>query len=66
MKTFEANCLLIDALEVAKTSAIRNKKVKKLLNAIMVTTMEYEDEYGKELSHKIYEILKSENYYSEK
>lgn len=66
MKDFEANCLLLDALEVTKTSAIKNKKVQKLLNAIMVTTMDYENEYGRELSTRLYEILKSKNYYSEK
>lgn len=66
MKDFEASCLLLDALDVAKTSAIKNKEVQKLLNAIMVTTMNYENEYGKKLSNRLYEILKSENFYSKK
>lgn len=66
MKNYEASCLLMDALEVAKTSAIKNKKVKTLLNTILVTTIGYENENGRELSNKIFEILKSKNYYDKK
>ena len=65
MKDFEASCLLIDALEVAKTSAFENEKVKRLLNSLLVVTMEHQNEHGTKVANEIYELLKNDNYYNQ-
>ena len=65
MKDFEASCLLIDALEVAKTPAFENEKVKRLLNSLLVVTMEHQNEHGLKVANEIYELLKNDNYYKD-
>lgn len=63
MKDFIASNLLEDALKVAKSSAVKNKNVKHLLNHILVVTMEYQDDLGEKIADEIYQILDSLDYY---
>jgi hypothetical protein len=63
MKDFVASNLLEDALKVAKTSAVKNKNVKRLLNGILCATMEYQNDVGGKIADEIYKILDSLDYY---
>lgn len=66
MKDFEASCLLMDALRVAKTSAIEDDAVKSLLNSVMVLAMGNLNKLGEELFNELYEKLESVNYFGNK
>lgn len=63
MQDFTVTALLDMALEVAKTSAVKNKKVQRLLNTIIVSTMGEANKVGEKLASEIFEKLDELDYY---
>lgn len=63
MENFEINMLLERAIDITNTSAFKNKKVKRLLNVVLMVVASHGDENIREKYNVVFDALMQSGYY---